>query len=126
MKDRTKIYANKIAGRSDEIDGAYAIKHPKVRNYYFQIIASTGMGWEHVSVTLRMKDNPKFVERTPTWQEMCFIKSVFWNDHEAVMQLHPPISEYVNNHPFCLHLWRPTQTEIPLPDSLLVGIKDKT
>lgn len=81
----------------------------------FNVIASDGEGWEHVSVSLP--------DRCPVWEEMCIIKGFFWDDETAVMQLHPPKSDYVNNHNFCLHLWRPTKQQIPLPDSILVGIK---
>ena len=35
----------------------------------------------------------------PTWEEMCFIKNIFWEEEESAMQLHPPKSDYVNNHP---------------------------
>lgn len=69
-------------------------------------------GWEHVSVSL--------ANRCPTWDEMCFVKDLFWSPAEAVMQLHPPQSEYVNNHPYCLHLWR--HATIPLPPSIMVGV----
>ncbi len=71
-------------------------------------------GWEHVSVS-----TPR---RSPNWQEMSFVKDLFWEPEECVMQLHPPRSEYVNNHAHCLHMWRPTKAEIPLPPSILVGI----
>jgi hypothetical protein len=71
------------------------------------------MQWEHVSISLR--------NRTPNWQEMQFVKEIFWGDDEAVMQLHPPKKDYVNCHPHCLHLWRPVLSEIPLPPSILVG-----
>jgi hypothetical protein len=77
--------------------------------------ADEGIPWEHISVSLR--------NRTPRWKEMCFIKDLFWNEDEAVMQLHPPKLEYINNHPHCLHLWRPTEGNIPLPPSIAVGYK---
>jgi hypothetical protein len=72
--------------------------------------------WEHVSVSTP--------GRPPNWQEMCFVKDLFWDPEEVVMQLHPARSEYVNNHPHCLHLWRPLNATIPTPPSLLVGHKD--
>ncbi len=78
-----------------------------------KVIASDGAGWEHVSVSLP--------NRCPTWPEMAYIKALFWDATDCVVQYHPPESEYVNNHPFCLHLWRSTQHAFPLPDSLLVG-----
>ena len=44
-------------------------------------------------------------------------------EDEAVIQIHPPKEEYVNNLPNCLHLWRCTCKEMVLPPSILVGIK---
>lgn len=85
------------------------------------VIASDGEGWEHVSV--RMVDKNTGSDITPTWAQMCKIKDIFWDDEDCVIQYHPPKSEYVNNHPHVLHLWRPTNQSIPLPDSILVGIK---
>lgn len=87
----------------------------------FQCIVSDGMGWEHVSVTVRTKNRSKY--SLPTWTQMCWIKELFWNDEDTVVQYHPRKSEYVNNHSFVLHLWRPSREELPRPDSRLVGIK---
>lgn len=56
-------------------------------------------GLEHVSVSLR--------DRTPTWEEMCVVKDIFWKDEERCIQIHPKKSEYVNIHSHCLHIWRP-------------------
>lgn len=78
-----------------------------------KIIASDGEGWEHVSVSLH--------HRTPTWEEMCKVKALFWDDEDVVMQLHPAKSQYVNNHRYCLHLWRPIGQDIPTPPQQLVG-----
>jgi len=61
--------------------------------------------------------------RTPNWAEMCFIKDIFWEEEEAVVQFHPPKSDYVNHHPYCLHLWRPVFSKLELPPSILVGPK---
>lgn len=82
-----------------------------------KIIASDGAetGWDHVSVSVR--------NRPPNWQEMSFVKDLFWTEDECAMQLHPPRSEYVNNHPHCLHMWRPLRSSIPMPPSILVGVK---
>jgi hypothetical protein len=80
-------------------------------------IASDGMGWEHVSIS------PIGVKRCPTWEEMSFVKALFWEANDCVIQFHPPQSDYVNNHPYCLHLWRPTDSVVPMPDSILVGFR---
>lgn len=72
-------------------------------------------GWEHVSVSTR--------RRCPNWPEMCFVKSLFWKPDETVVQFHPPESDYVNNHAYCLHLFRDTLHEQHRPPSILVGFK---
>src|SRR6185369_18045055 len=61
--------------------------------------------WEHVSIHAF---DPIFKkEMTPTWDQMCFVKSLFWEPNETVIQYHPAESDYVNTHPHVLHLWRP-------------------
>lgn len=95
-------------------NGAFII--PLKHGQQVFVIASDGMGWEHVSVSRR--------DRAPLWDEMCQIKAMFWGEEDCVIQFHPPQSEYINNHPFCLHLWRMVGADFPLPDSILVGIKE--
>lgn len=75
---------------------------------------SIAQGWEHVSVSCE--------DRCPTWDEMCAVKNIFWEDHECVVQFHPPKSDYINCHPFVLHLWRPTRRrdQFRLPPKVLV------
>ena len=95
------------------IDGMAFIKRKTLQT----IICSWGGGWEHVSIN---------GEHTPTWDEMCELKEMFWEDEEVVIQYHPAKSESVNNLRHCLHLWRPIEKyvgKLPVPDSLLVGIK---
>lgn len=100
------------------MNGAFLVPGPC--GLSLKIIATDGVeydadNWEHVSVSTK--------HRVPNWVEMCFVKDLFWDEEEAVMQLHPPKSDYVNHHPFCLHLWRPLNQTIPLPPSILVGPK---
>ena len=93
-------------------NGAFVV--PLRRAQTVMIIASEGLGWEHVSVSRK--------DRCPTWAEMCQVKDLFWEPEDRVVQYHPPQSEYVNDHPFCLHLWRPIGIEMPHPDPFLVGV----
>lgn len=88
-----------------------------------KVIACDGQetGWEHVSVSLANRP-----DRCPSWYEMCLVKSLFWDPEEAVVQFHPPNSEYVNAHKGCLHLWKQTGKEFTLPPSILVGPKGVT
>lgn len=103
-------------------NGMFFVPNPKARSGPpLKVIASDGVvvpepavaGWEHVSVSLP--------HRCPTWDEMCYVKALFWEPRDAVVQIHPPESEYVNSHPYCLHLWRPVGGEFPRPPSVLVG-----
>jgi hypothetical protein len=84
-------------------------------------IASDQEGWEHVSVTDQTTRRSQLV--APSWEMMCRVKRAFWDDEETVIEYHVPISEWINDHPGCLHLWRPIGIEIPRPPSLFVGIK---
>lgn len=77
-----------------------------------KVCSSDYGGWDHISVSLP--------DRTPTWEEMCHVKDLFFRTDEWVMQLHPPKNENVNNHPFCLHMWRPQNCTIPLPPKVMV------
>ena len=86
----------------------------KVRGLKVRVVASDGLGWEHVSVSLERK-------KCPNWNTMCEVKNIFWDEEDAVIQYHPPKSQYVNCHPFTLHLWKSTDKEIPVPDPILVG-----
>ncbi|MCA9938724.1 MAG: hypothetical protein KC418_08780 [Anaerolineales bacterium] len=95
-------------------NGAFLVKGP--RRAWLLIIASDSAGWDHVSVRVHKQN------RCPRWDEMAFVKTLFWDDEEEVMQLHPRQSQYVNNHPYVLHLWRPQNREIPLPPFTMVGI----
>lgn len=107
------------ASDSGDDFGAFYLKHGKVE---LIVIASSGneeIPWEHVSA--RSFDYKG--ERVPSWSEMCHLKDLFWDDEETVVQFHPPKSEYVNNHPNVLHLWKPVGLEIPRPPSIAVGIK---
>ena len=105
---------------TDDSDGFNGLFWMWIGNERLRIIASDGLGWKHVSVTRRDS------ARVPTWEMMCAVKDLFWEETDWVVQFHPPKSEYVNNHPGCLHLWQPTEQKLPVPDSILVGIKGAT
>lgn len=82
-------------------------------------IASDGEGWQHVSVSIDQSTFP------PSWSIMCQVKDLFWEPQDWVIQFHPAQSEYVNQHPGCLHLWKPLNQAMPIPDSLMVGIRSE-
>lgn len=109
-------------GASSEADGNngwFIVPSPKQAGRRLAIVASDGMGWEHVSV--HAGEGTRSL--TPTWAEMCFVKDLYWDEEDVVVQYHPRRSEYVNCHEHTLHLWRPTNQPIPTPDPILVGPK---
>lgn len=113
MKSINEIKRNKRL-QIDEIgiDGGWGyVYFPGSRKAAF-VVFSWGGGWDHVSVS--------FQRRCPTWEEMCIVKDIFFRDDECVVQYHPAKKDYVNMHPYCLHLWRPQNEKIPMPPKILV------
>lgn len=82
------------------IGGSY---YDSVSGKWLNFIFSIQMGWEHLSVSMPSK--------TPSWDQMCVMKDLFFEDDEECFEYHPKKSEYVNIHPHCLHIWRPIMEE---------------
>lgn len=103
--------------------GFFVIPHPSIERHELRCQISDGMGWEHVSVSVA----PRFqvAKRCPTWEEMCIVKNIFWDETDLVIQYHPSKEDYVNMHPHVLHLWRPIGVTLPKPDKLMVGVNLK-
>lgn len=109
-----RVRSGKFASSTGEPGGVFRII---IGLNEFTVIACSGeaaladigpeAAWDHVSVSL---DN-----RCPTWDEMRLIKDLFWDPSDCVVQFHPAESDYVNIHPFCLHLWRPVLVTMPVP-----------
>jgi hypothetical protein len=112
-----RLWDGPYGSRPGELHGMFVIKDSKDENADAVVILSSGhdrkYGWEHVSVSL--------ADRVPTWALMCSIKEMFWDDDECVVQYHPPKRYYVNHHPHCLHLWKPTRKNMPMPPTILIG-----
>lgn len=98
--------------QGDDHNGAWRVRGPESRHLI--ILASDGGGWDHVSGSV--DDSLE----TPTWEEMCFVKSLFFEPEETVLQYHPPESRYINHFEGCLHLWRPQAESVPMPPLVLV------
>ena len=106
------IYSDNLQFSEDGIKGYICIDRLDM-----SFVASWGGGWEHVSVA------PLKKKIIPSWEMMCQVKDIFFEPDEAVIQIHPPKDEYVNNMPNCLHLWRANDKEMVLPPSFMVGLK---
>lgn len=101
-----------VLGWGDAEGGFFLVRSPLQKSEQLQIIASNGEGWDHVSVSMQ--------RRIPTWIEMDYIRSLFFEEDEVVMQLHPAREHHINVMEYCLHLWRPQQEAIPLPPKWMV------
>ena len=113
LKEKKKNGYVKI--KKEGRDGFGGVFYDKKSRCHLNFIMSSGAGFEHCSVSMPT--------RCPSWEQMCAIKDAFWNDDEVCMQLHPAKKNYVNNHPYCLHIWKPIDKEIPLPSTIMVGMK---
>ncbi|WP_233868619.1 DUF7694 domain-containing protein [Paraburkholderia adhaesiva] len=115
MRDLAHLEAGRFRHLGgDAHNGAFHLHAPT--GVVLHVIVSDGDSWDHVSITVAGE------ARCPTWEEMAWVKEQCFEADETVMQLHPARAQYVNNHPWCLHLWRPQRRTIPLPPPLLVGL----
>ncbi|WP_319759544.1 hypothetical protein [Maridesulfovibrio sp.] len=55
--------------------------------------------WIHLSVSRQAK--------LPSWDDLKDVKGTFLGDHREAVQVLPKAEDYINLHPFCLHLWAP-------------------
>ena len=110
-----------ITNESHGNNGLFLVKK---NSLFYYCLISDGMNWDHVSISITKKTGVP-IKRTCTWEEMCMIKDIFWDKEDTVIQIHPPEKEYVNKHEYVLHLWKMQGVDFPLPNSLMVGIKDK-
>jgi hypothetical protein len=122
MSDWTFLNRHRVrSGRlgSDDSDGFNGAFDFSLRGEARRIfcVCSDGMGWKHISVSFGPNKS------TPSWELMCRVKDLFFEPEDWVVQFHPPQSEYVNNHPGCLHLWQCTEDRQPTPLSAMVGLK---
>lgn len=99
-------------GMGDSGHGVFIVKSSSTGKR-LQAVASTGEGWDHVSVSLP--------DRCPTWEEMAQIKKLFFWDYEYVIQYHPAKEDHINYQKFCLHLWRPQREDIPMPPKWMIA-----
>jgi hypothetical protein len=96
----------------DETCGVFDLPCPRT-GVTLTCIASTGEGWDHVSVSLK--------NRCPNWTEMEHAKRAFFLPDETAMQLHVPEADHISFAHTALHLWRPQRVLIPRPPAALVG-----
>lgn len=111
-RDTSSSVVEHFGSAGDHETGMFRIPSP-VDRAIISVVASAGFGWDHVSVSRQ--------NRCPNWQEMEHVKRLFFKEDETAVQFHVPPADHVNDHPNCLHLWRPTGAEMPRPPKWMVG-----
>lgn len=109
--DEFRVFIAGLSVAVDSHNGIFRIMLKSSR-LMFNVIASDGDGWDHVSVSTNY--------RCPRWNEMKEIKDMFFDEEETVVQFHPKKSEYINNDPYCLHMWRLQNYDFPKPPEYMV------
>ncbi len=79
--------------------------------YQLMIVLSWGGDWDHASVHADSLSG----QFTPFWEDMAFVKHLFFKPSECAVQYHPAKADYINCHRHTLHLWRPQNIEIIIP-----------
>jgi len=92
------------------IEGCFMIPYAREN---LVVICGCGESWDHVSVSLR--------HRCPTWDEMSFVKNLFFEPDEIAIQFHPPEKDYINVGKTVLHIWRPWNQKIELPPKWMLA-----
>lgn len=96
---------------ADSEDGFFVVKNHGFRE--INVVVSTEGGWDLVSVMTRGS--------SPTWDEMCLVREIFFRDDETAIQYSVPKPERISTHKFALHWWRPHTLELPRPPRELIA-----
>lgn len=102
---------SKYGGPGCSNGGAFRLFCSRTRGQ-LRIIASSGAGWDHISISLE--------HRCPNWIEMEYVKRLFFKPTELAWQYHMPVKDHISCHPYVLHIWRKQDFEMPTPPAELV------
>lgn len=64
--------------------------------------------WLHVSAS--------FPDHLPSFFDMSEVKLLFMGPHVSAIHIFPKLSEHINHHPYCIHLWSALDGQLQLPD----------
>jgi len=109
MRDLTELNKYRVDNyhipeRDYPFAGYFRIVH---NGAVLRVIASNDGGWDHVSISLATK--------CPRWEDMEFVKRLFFKENEICWQYHVAVDDHINIHPYTLHIWRKHDFEMPLP-----------
>jgi hypothetical protein len=99
---------------STELDGWNGLFLVPMNGQIWEVMLSDGWGWRHLSVTNAQK------RQLPPWEIMTRMKETFFADDAWVVMFVPPKEVYINDHPYCHHLWEPLNEPLPMPHFVMV------
>jgi hypothetical protein len=99
---------------SDETAGWNGCFLVPLEGEMWHVMLGDGMGWQHLSISNAQR------RILPSWNVMCRVKEAFFSDEDWCVQFHPAKDDYINDHPYTLHLWRPLNEPLPVPHACLV------
>jgi hypothetical protein len=110
--NRWRVKTGQMA--SDETYGWNGAFIVPLEGEMWHVILSDKMGWKHLSISNAQS------RKLPSWTVMGRVKDAFFADDEWCCQFFPAKEEYVNDHPWCLHLWVSLDEPMPHPSVVLV------
>jgi len=81
-------------------------------------------GWEHAVAVAFDKPQSSIISRltakdpvprTPTNEEIMYVKRLFWEDEESVCEIIPAKGNETPWHHIARHLWKRTYSDFPMP-----------
>ena len=110
VPEKYRVLSGEMA--TTEADGHNGLFLVPFESFTLCVVAGDGFGWDHVSVSA--------MARVPLWAEMCWVKSLFFEDDECVVEFHQATKDYMNDNPNVLHLWRCPAIEFTMPQKICV------
>jgi hypothetical protein len=113
FKKNHPLSTTKLAGNN----GTFVIPHYRIPGYTMIVQATDVNDWEHIYVQVVGRRHKNKATRYPTYEEMKWIKELFWGKDDLVLQYFAKDWDYTNASidPYVLHLWRPKTLPIPKP-----------
>jgi hypothetical protein len=110
--NRWRIREGRMA--SEDVDGWNGAFLVPLDGELYHVMISDGEGFRHLSCTNAQK------KVLPPWSAMTRLKEMFWADDDWVVLYIPAKDVYINDHPYCHHLWQPLNESLPTPPFVLV------
>ncbi len=117
---RDPLDGTPFASKEGDLFGVFLIHRKALTKTTYsrslKVIATDGEDteWEHVSVSLT--NNSK---SCPSWEEMRYVKSLFWEPEDCVVEFHVGESNHIS-FAEVLHLWRWKNGTFPQPPKICV------